>query len=80
MPQLYDESVCLDAQQTHMCLGGGDKWRALDVHTGGNMVAPVWRYMLTNERQAGSKALATKVACRCAKGPSHGPAWSNSDC
>jgi hypothetical protein len=39
---LFDQQVCLSGHQTHMCLGGGDKWRA--VGPGGvNMVAPVWR-------------------------------------
>ena len=77
--QLYDQSVCLDGRQTHMCLGGGDAWRALDDH-GNNMVAPVWRYMLTNEHPPGKKALGASVTCRCATGPSHGLPWPTSDC
>ena len=77
--QLYDQSVCLDARQTHMCLGGGDQWRALGEH-GVNMVAPVWRYMLTNEQPPGNKALGARVKCRCATGPAHGPPWPTPAC
>jgi hypothetical protein len=77
--QLYDQSVCLDAQQTHMCLGGGDQWMARSPD-GTNMVAPIWRYMLTNEALPGAKALETKVACRCAQGPAHGPPWRQPAC
>lgn len=77
--QLYDQSVCLDAQQTHMCLGGGDKWMSRS-SDGTNMVAPIWRYMLTNEAMVGAKALERKVACRCAQGPAHGPPWRHPAC
>lgn len=77
--QLYDQSVCLDAQQTHMCLGGGDQWVARSAD-GTNMVAPIWRYMLTNEAPPGTKGLETKVACRCAQGPAHGPPWQQPAC
>ena len=62
---LFDQEVCLTGHQTHMCLGGGDQWRALDKH-GTNMVAPVWRYMLTNDADVGGAAAGTHVACRCA--------------
>jgi hypothetical protein len=62
---LFDEEVCLSAHQTHMCLGGGDQWRAVD-KSGKNMVAPVWRYMLTNQEAPSAEALGTRVKCRCA--------------
>jgi len=62
---LFDQEVCLTGHQTHMCLGGGDQWRAVDQH-GLNMVAPVWRYMLTNNADVGGAAAGTHVACRCA--------------
>jgi hypothetical protein len=62
---LFDEEVCLSAHQTHMCLGGGDRWRAVD-KSGKNMVAPVWRYMLTNREAPSAEALGTRVKCRCA--------------
>jgi hypothetical protein len=63
---LFDEEVCLTGRQTHMCLGGGDAWRAVDSH-GNNMVAPVWRYMLTNTAEPGHSALGRSVSCRCAQ-------------
>jgi|EP01046_Picozoa_sp_COSAG06_P059251 hypothetical protein len=65
---LFDEEVCITGHQSHMCLGGGDQWRAVDKKTGKNMVAPVWRYMLTNDDAPSAKALSTQVKCNCKGG------------
>ena len=65
---LFDETVCLDGHQTHMCLGGGDAWAPIDKASGKNLLVPVYTYLLLTEAMPGPAALATRVNCSCKGG------------
>ena len=58
---VWDAGVCNYTQSSHMCMGPCDAWQPRDAHTKLPLMAPVWKYLLTNTAPPSAAALANEA-------------------